>query len=407
MLGWWKEDGAKAKFGIICDGAVRSGKTVSMFLSFTEWAFATFNGAQFAICGKTIISARRNIVYPYMGLIENMGYECNFKVSQNTLEIKRGQKTNTFYIYGGCDEGSAALIQGITLGGVLFDEVALMPKSFVEQAIARCSKEGAKLWFNCNPEGPYHWFYLEWVLKAKERHMVHIHFKMSDNPSLSKKTLKRYETQFSGVFYERYVLGRWVQADGLVYPMFKEEKHVKTLEGCFTEFWVSVDYGTQNPFSAGLWGKTTLNGRAHWHRLGEYYHSGRETNVQLTDEEYYWEVKNLIGKRKVTSIIVDPSAASFIEVIKRHGEFKAVKADNDIMKGISFVCSALKENLISFNPTCVNSFKEFALYQWETNTATEKPKKINDHAMDDIRYFVATVMHAPEQERAVFLSVKR
>ena len=213
MLGWWKEDGAKAKFGIICDGAVRSGKTVSMFLSFTEWAFATFNGAQFAICGKTIISARRNIVYPYMGLIENMGYECNFKVSQNTLEIKRGQKTNTFYIYGGCDEGSAALIQGITLGGVLFDEVALMPKSFVEQAIARCSKEGAKLWFNCNPEGPYHWFYLEWVLKAKERHMVHIHFKMSDNPSLSKKTLKRYETQFSGVFYERYVLGRWVQAD--------------------------------------------------------------------------------------------------------------------------------------------------------------------------------------------------
>ena len=240
-LNWWCA-GSKysAKNGIICDGAVRSGKTLCMSLSFVFWAFYAFNDTSFALCGKTISSLRRNVVTPMIPMLKSLGFNVTEKISKNMLEIQRGSVKNRFYIFGGRDESSASLIQGMTLGGVLFDEVALMPRSFVEQALARCSLEGSRFWFNCNPEHPFHWFYNEWIKKADEKNMLYLHFTMDDNPSLSPKIKSRYQKLYTGAFYERFVEGKWVAADGLVYPMFSPEKHIKTADS-FSEYYLSCD----------------------------------------------------------------------------------------------------------------------------------------------------------------------
>lgn len=206
---------------LICDGAVRSGKTVFMSVAFVAWAMKYFDGRNFAICGKTVGTAIKNIVVPLMGLsYMRRRYTMKFTRSENKLTVSRGGRTNTFYIYGGKDESSYMLIQGITLAGVLLDEVALMTRSFVEQAMARCSVEGSKFWFNCNPAGPKHWFNEEWVQRADEKNALHIHFVMQDNPSLSEKMIQRYESLYTGVFYQRYILGLWVNAEGTIYRDF-------------------------------------------------------------------------------------------------------------------------------------------------------------------------------------------
>lgn len=191
-LTWWCPGSPHSgKSGIICDGAVRSGKTLCMSLSFVSWAFYRFRDTAFALCGKTVASLRRNVLTPLTEQLTALGFTCTFKISRSELTVRRDGRENRFYLFGGRDESSAALIQGMTLGGVLLDEVALMPRSFVEQALARCSLEGATYWFNCNPEHPYHWFYKEWIQKAAEKQVLYLHFQMTDNPSLSPAVLRR------------------------------------------------------------------------------------------------------------------------------------------------------------------------------------------------------------------------
>ena len=199
------------------------------------------------------------------------------------IEIHYAGRWNRFYLFGGKDESSSALIQGMTLAGVLFDEVALMPRSFVEQAIARCSVEGSVFWFNCNPEHPQHWFYREWILKTRQKNALYLHFLMRDNPSLSPQMLKRYQSLYSGTFYERFVLGKWVAAQGLVYPFLTDKSFCPVPSGDFERFIISCDYGTVNPTSFGLWGKQEET----WYLIDEYYYDSRREKMQKTDEEHY------------------------------------------------------------------------------------------------------------------------
>ncbi|MGN1123124.1 MAG: PBSX family phage terminase large subunit, partial [Eubacterium sp.] len=197
VLTWWcRGSGAENKNGIICDGAVRSGKTLCMSVSFVSWAFYNFSDTSFALCAKTIASLRRNVITPLLPVLKELGFSCDYKISRNMIEISKDGRSNRFYLFGGRDESSAALIQGMTLGGVMLDEAALMPRSFVEQALARCSLENAKYFFNCNPEHPYHWFYLEWIKKCREKNMLYLHFSMQDNPSLSKAVINRYKSLY-------------------------------------------------------------------------------------------------------------------------------------------------------------------------------------------------------------------
>lgn len=298
------------------------------------------------------------------------------------------------------DESSAALIQGMTLAGVLFDEVALMPRSFVEQALARCSVTGSKFWFNCNPETPGHWFYKEWIEKRNERGALYLHFTMEDNPSLSREVKERYKAMFSGVFYQRFIEGKWVAAQGLVYP-FAQELLCDTPADGWEDWAVSCDYGTVNPASFGLWSLR----KGCWYRVDEYYYASRETGEQRTDEEHYAALEKLCGNKPVSRVVVDPSAASFIAVISRHGKFTAVPANNEVIDGIRQVSTALKEGRIKICKSCVDAAREFSLYRWNNDLSRDVPVKENDHAMDDIRYFVTTVLNA--ESTSAFCTVLR
>ncbi|MBO6141109.1 MAG: PBSX family phage terminase large subunit [Ruminococcus sp.] len=385
VMRWWKDDKYKHHDAILCDGSVRSGKTTAMSQSFLMWAMESFNGQNFGICGKTLITLRRNVIDPLVSFAKSLRMNVDIKVSKNYFDVKSGARKNRFYLFGGKDESAAALIQGITLAGVLIDEAALLPRSFIEQSFARCSVSGSKLWLNCNPEGEFHWLKREWIDKREEKNLLYLHFTLDDNPSLSQSIKRRYHRLYSGVFYERFVLGKWVSAEGLVYPMFDKARHTFALPPeNITRFAVSCDYGTVNPTSIGLWGESG----GVWLRLKEYYFDSRREGCRRTDEEHYTALEQLCEGADVERIIVDPSASSFIECIKRHKRFTVTTAKNDVLAGIGRVSDALAAGKIKISCTCLDTIREFALYRWDGN-GKDAPLKENDHAMDDIRYFVS------------------
>ena len=403
VLTWWLPGSKWAEYeAIVCDGAVRSGKTMAMGLSFFLWAMSCFDGQRFGICGKTIASLRRNVLAEILPKLEGMGAVWQEKRTENLLTVTFLGHTNRFYFFGGRDESSAGLIQGITFAGVLLDEVALMPRSFVEQACARCSVAGSRLWFNCNPGGPEHWFYKTWILGAKERKCLRLHFTMEDNPSLTEEIRQRYQRLYTGVFYRRFILGQWVQAEGRVYDFFGPEMVGTAPEGPYNQWYISCDYGTVNPTSMGLWG---LCGGV-WYRVKEFYFNSREEHRQMTDEEYAGALETLAGGRKITAVIADPSAASFIEVLRRHG-WRVIKADNDVLSGIRLTADCLKSGKIVICRDCEACLREMDAYVWDLRGGMkDRVRKENDHAMDDMRYFVATVLG--KQERGfVACSVER
>ena len=389
VLSWWVPGNMDCgKEAIVCDGAVRSGKTMAMGLSFFLWAFSCYSGQRFGVCGKTISSLRRNVLSEILPRLEKMGATWKEKRTENLVIVRFLGRENHFYIFGGRDESSASLIQGITFAGVLLDEVALMPRSFVEQACARCSVAGSRLWFNCNPAGPSHWFYKEWILGAEKRNCLRLHFTMEDNPSLTEEIRQRYQRLYTGVFYRRYILGQWAQAEGRVYDFFEPEMVKKVPEGPFDKWYVSCDYGTVNPTSMGLWGLH----QGVWYRVQEFYFASRERQRQMTDEEYAEALANLVGKRFVTAVIVDPSAASFIEVLKRKG-WRVKKADNDVLGGIRLTSDCLKDGRIVICEGCSDCIREMDEYVWDLSSGSrDRVRKEHDHAMDDMRYFVSTVL---------------
>lgn len=385
---------------LICDGAVRSGKTSIMVVAFIDWAMREFSSQRFGICGKTVGSATENIIIPYISMTRTKKkYTAKWRRSQKILEVRSDRKVNYFEVFGGRDESSYALIQGRTLAGVLLDEVVLMPESFVNQALARCSVEGSRIWFSCNPDHPNHWFKREWIDKREERNALYLHFEMTDNPSLSEKTLARYQSMYSGVFYDRYIRGLWVVAEGLIYPMFSEEAHVvdeipwQALQR--GKWYISLDYGTVNPTAAGLW--CLWKGTAYM--VQEYYYdsraedeNGHSKNPRRTDEEYYAELEKLAGDRRIERVIVDPSAASFKETIRRHGKFAVWDADNSVLDGIRLTASLLNAGRILIHRSCKGILSEFGQYRWDMDALEDAVIKEFDHGMDQLRYFCSTIM---------------
>lgn len=385
VFNWWTENRYDA---VIADGAVRSGKTLCMSISFVLWAMSTYHNQTFAFSGKTIESLRRNVIIPLTGWLQGI-YVIRENRSQNFLEVSKGKTVNRFYLFGGKDESSYALIQGITLAGIMFDEVALMPRSFVEQAIARCSIAGSKFWFNCNPENPMHWFYTEWIQRQEAKRALYLHFTMEDNLSLTEEIKQRYEKLYTGVFYDRYIKGLWIPAEGLIYPNQAQGFGiVPTEERKYSAWYISCDYGTLNPCSMGLWGKSDNI----WYRVNEFYYDGRKNQYQMTDEEYHCALVKLAGGLNIHSVIIDPSAASFIECIRRHGKFSVQKANNSVLDGIRLVSSKFQNGTIKVNDCCIDTIREFSSYRWDDKANDDKPIKENDHAMDDLRYFVSTVL---------------
>lgn len=378
---------------LICDGAVRSGKTSIMSLSFFLWAMGNFTGCSFAFCGKSVGAVERNIVQPLLGIrYLQQNFDVKYNRGGHVIVARRGLKENRFYLFGGKDESSYMLIQGITLAGVLLDEVALMPRSFVEQALARCSVTGAKLWFNCNPEGPEHWFRKEWILQPEKHHALHLHFTMDDNPSLSEETRQRYYSMYSGIFYQRYILGLWVMSEGLIYDMFDQTENLYREAPVDLEWsgvrTIACDYGTTNP--SVFLDVYDYDGTLYIAR--EYRWDSREEHRQKTDKEYADDLLTFMGKGWCT-VLVDPSAASFIAELRSRGVY-VLPADNEVLDGIRRTAALLQSRKIKIHESCAGLIDELGTYIWDEKASMrgeERPVKERDHGPDALRYFVNTL----------------
>ena len=418
LLTWWVDSSPVSHFDIvIADGSIRSGKTVSMALSFTLWAMTSFNGQNFAICGKTIHSARRNVIQPLKQMLTSRGYEIRDVRNENLLIISHKENgkeiLNYFYIFGGKDEGSQDLIQGITLAGIFCDEVALMPESFVNQATGRCSVTGSKMWFSCNPSNPNHYFKKGWIDKAIEKRILYLHFTMEDNPSLSAEIKKRYEKMYAGVFRKRFILGLWVTADGLVYSMFDPERHVEEYNADYDRLFVAGDFGIYNATTFGLYGFSKRHKK--YHLIKSYYHSGREAENQLTEadlnsgmtfgsvlqkttKEYANDLVNMIRGLNIEYIILDPSASAMIVELQKHPyivrkQIPIIPARNDVTLGISFHAELLTEGRFTLDPSNTHDIDEYFSYSWDSKASergVDQVVKENDHCMDRNRYACLT-----------------
>lgn len=396
VLTWWmKSSPVKHYEGIICDGSIRSGKTVSEGISFFIWSFANFSDQNFALCGKTINSFRRNVWNWAKSILRLRGYQVTESRDENKIIISYRGKTNYFYVFGGRDERSQDLIQGITLAGVLFDEVALMPESFVNQATGRCSVAGSKFWFNCNPDNPSHWFKKNWIDRAKDKKLLYLHFTMDDNLSLSEDIKERYKGLYVGVFFKRFILGLWVVAEGAIYDMFDEDANVyhvlPTKIDRYPEPTIAIDYGTTNPLAALL----CLDGETKLYIEDEYYFNSRAEGYQKTDEQYIDDIEKWLtshlGKNFEVLFVVDPSAASFITALRIRG-YRVREADNEVLDGIRLVSTFMSKRILQINKRCKNLIREILGYVWDDSgkVEKEKPLKMNDHAVDAMRYFIKT-----------------
>ena len=418
LLTWWTKESPVSHFDIvIADGSIRSGKTVSMALSFALWAMTSFNGQNFAICGKTIHSARRNVIQPLKQMLTSRGYEIRDVRNENLLIISHKENgkeiLNYFYIFGGKDEGSQDLIQGITLAGIFCDEVALMPESFVNQATGRCSVTGSKMWFSCNPSNPNHYFKKQWIDKVVEKCILYLHFTMEDNPSLSAEIKKRYEKMYAGVFRKRFILGLWVTADGLVYSMFDSERHVEEYNADYDRLFVAGDFGIYNATTFGLYGFSKRHKK--YHLIKSYYHSGREAESQLTEadldsgqtfgsvlqkttKEYANDLVNMIRGISIEYIILDPSASAMIVELQKHPyivrkQIPIIPARNDVTLGISFHAELLTEGRFTLDPSNTHDIDEYFSYSWDSKAGergVDQVVKENDHCMDRNRYACLT-----------------
>lgn len=389
---------------LICDGAVRSGKTSVMSLSFVRWAMENFDGCAFAFCSKSVGAAERNIVTPLLQVAYlKQRYRMQYNRGDHVLTIRRGLRENRFYLFGGKDESSYTLIQGVTLAGVLLDEVALMPRSFVEQALARCSVAGSKLWFNCNPENPRHWFRQEWILKAREHNALYLHFTMEDNPSLTDAIRQRYKSMYAGIFYSRYILGQWVMSEGLIYDMFDLTENVYRADiprlPHSARRTIACDYGTANP-------TVFLDIYDDGDRIyvdREYRWDSRKELRQKTDREYADDFMQFLDGRWCTAL-VDPSAASFIAELRSRGIY-VVEADNNVLDGIRHTGTLLANRTLQIHDTCVGLIDELGTYMWDDKAAQhgeDRPVKAQDHGPDALRYFVNSLtdwrfVHVPPE----------
>ncbi len=376
--------GAMGRLNIL-EGSVRSGKTWVSLVLWALWISQMPKDGQYMMCGKTMDALKRNC----LSLLEELAGRKNFTYSLHNKEARLfGRK---IYLEGAGDIRSEEKIRGMTLSGAYCDEITLFPQGFFAMLLSRLSKPNAKLIGTTNPDSPEHWLKKKYIDRRDELDLQVEKFLIDDNSFLSKDFIKNLKKEYTGVFYERFICGAWVNAEGLVYPNFDEAKHVIPVppeEG--GEYYISIDYGTLNPCSMGLWQVDWQAERAV--RLREFYYDGRKERRQMTDEEYYEELLALAGELPIRQVVIDPSAASFIACIKKGGRFAVKKADNKVLDGIRLVFSYLAQGKLQFCAECRSCLTEFRSYVWDEEAEDDRVIKANDHAMDDVRYFCNTIL---------------
>jgi PBSX family phage terminase large subunit len=390
ILNWWKDPAYKDTRYILAEGSMRSGKTSAMFLSFIQWSQKCYNNRDFILAGKTGVSAERAMIYPNLPMLESYHIKYRYYSGRKFLQIG----TNRYHIIGGANESAQYKVQGMTCGGVFYDEATLIHKTFVEMANSRCSLPGARIWFNCNPDSPTHWIKRDFIDAPDTKRVLKMHFQMSDNPSLNPDSVALLKEQFSGRRYERYILGHWVGVEQGVYPMFDALLHLtnEDLE-TGTRWFASVDYGFNNPTSIGLW---TIRDDIYY-RVREFYYKSQDHDGQgLTHDKVVDALDNLRGEHALEYVVYDPSCAALGKVLRNRG-YKAHPADNRVKEGIAYVQRLFEQGKVKISQCCKDFVNEINSYKYKQDTDIIIKK--DDHAMDEMRYFLFS--RRPEAQPAL------
>lgn len=371
----------------LLEGSVRSGKTWISLVLWAFWVASMPDSGAYLMVAKTLTSLRRNV----LDLLQELVGTRHFTYS---LTKKEGRLFGRLvYLEGVNDARAESKIRGMTLQGAYCDELTLFAEDFFTMLLSRLSEPGSKLIATTNPDSPNHWLKRKYLDKNDELDLYTTQFLIDDNPYLPSDFVANLKKEYVGVFYDRLILGLWVVAEGLVYPNFDPSKHVIDAIKDYDEsylYYISIDYGTSNPFSMGLWCVDPYSGESV--RIKEYYYESRRTSVQKTDDQYYRDIVKFASGYVIQSIVIDPSAASMITTIRDNGEFVTRKANNDVLTGIRYTASALNKDMIKIDRSCEASIREYRTYAWDENAHEDKVIKENDHAMDDTRYFVNTVL---------------
>ena len=385
----------------ILEGSVSSGKT---WISLVMWAFWVKTmpadpDALYMMCARSLTTLKRNCLL----LLQSLVGESNFRFSLNTKEgLLFGRK---ILLEGANDSQAEAKIRGLTLQGAYCDEATKLPRDFWTMLLSRLRRRGAKLFATTNPDAPYHWLKAEYIDRADELDLLDVKFSLTDNTALPEDYVENIMREYTGVFYRRFILGEWTLAEGLIYPMYEECIEAPPVNGDIQNMVLSVDYGTMNAFAAALWARYHIENRGDvWFMIDEYYYSGRAEGVPKTDEEYAealddWLAPLFEGSEMYRAryseqnrlrTIVDPSAASFIALLRKRRLYRVVPADNDVMDGIRETATCMQVGKIRFSPRCKAWRSEVQGYVWDEESKVDKPVKVNDHMMDAVRYFVKT-----------------
>lgn len=368
----------------LLEGSVSSGKTWVSLVLWVFWVATMPTDKLYLMCGKSLTTLKRNCLIP----LEELFGRSNFQFSTSAKEAYLFGRR--ILLEGANDARSESKIRGLTLQGAYCDELTLFPKDFFVMLLSRLRVPGAKLIATTNPDSPEHWLKKEYIDRRAELNMLVVRFLLDDNTTLDPQYVTAVKAEYTGVFYNRFILGEWCLAEGIVYPQFDRTQHVRQLDSPQGKWYISVDYGTLNAFSAGLW---CYDGKQAY-RAAEWYYSGRAQRRQLTNTQYLKHIQALAGGRNIEAVVVDPSAASFITELRQAG-FTVRKGKNDVVDGIRRVSTALQQRKLLFSPACQDCIREFSLYRWDEKAAEDRPIKENDHAMDDVRYFVNTVLRQP------------
>lgn len=373
-------------------GATRSGKTYMDYFLIARRIRETHGKEGIRVLlGNTRSTLERNIIDPMRDLF---GDQLIGTLRQNNTIEMFGEKV---YALGADKITQVDKLRGAGIVYCYGDEITTWNKEVFEMLKSRLSLPDSRFDGTCNPDSPNHWF-KEFLDKAEtgsgddRPDIYQQNYQIYDNPYLTPKFVHDLEIEYRGtIYYDRYILGKWTLAEGLVYDCYNPAADAidEVPEALTGRRYVSVDYGTQNPTVFLLWEKGKSGT---WYLTDEYYYSGRDSERQKTDREYLTDFQAFLSGRDIRAAIPDPSAASFIAELRQAG-FRVIKARNDVLDGIRFTASQLNLGKIKILKRCEHTLKEFGAYRWDTKRMdVDAPIKENDHCMDAMRYFVFTIL---------------
>lgn len=384
-------DNSNARLNIL-HGSVRSSKTINCTVRWLDYLVTGPQG-DLAMFGKTMATLQRNVLNDMFDIVGAKNYKWINRQQGELLVFGR-----RIYCFGANNEDAESKIRGATFAGALCDEVNLYPQSVFNQLMARMSVKGASCFCNCNPDSPYHWFYTDYIMNDAITDKKVWQFMMEDNLSLDPDYIESLKQMYTGVWYDRMILGLWVAAEGRIYDMYDPKVHIINVRQFLSQLKinpraikrvVACDYGTA---SVMTWGMYLMLPNGIVLKEREYYYDAMKKQSQQTDSQFARDFQIWLGKDIPDVVYVDPSAASWKLELMQRGH-KVQDADNNVINGIRYVSSQLSTGKYFIDESCIETNKEYQSYVWDSKAqlqGKDKPLKTHDHTCDCDRYALYT-----------------